>query len=53
MEWNWIEVGHDRAQWRALVNTVMNFWIPQKAGHLLTRCDTISFSRRNLLHGVG
>jgi 5-methylthioribose kinase len=25
---NWIYLVHDRVQWRALVNTVMDFWVP-------------------------
>jgi hypothetical protein len=25
---NWIDVAHDRDQWRALVNTVMNLRVP-------------------------
>jgi hypothetical protein len=31
MGWNnmdWIDVAQDRDQWRALVNTVMNLWVP-------------------------
>jgi hypothetical protein len=25
---NWIELAQDRDQWMALVNTVMNLWVP-------------------------
>jgi hypothetical protein len=31
IEWDdmdWIELAHDRDQWRALVNTAMNLWVP-------------------------
>jgi hypothetical protein len=31
MEWDgvdWIDVAQDRDQWRALVSTVMNLWVP-------------------------
>jgi hypothetical protein len=28
----WIDLAQDRDQWWALVNTVMNFWLPQIAG---------------------
>jgi hypothetical protein len=29
---NRIDLGQDRGQWRAPVNTVMNLWVPQNAG---------------------
>jgi hypothetical protein len=25
---NWISLAQDRVQWRDIVNTVMNFWVP-------------------------
>jgi hypothetical protein len=39
IEWegvDWIYLAQDRDQWRALANTVMILWIPQKAGNFLT-----------------
>jgi hypothetical protein len=44
---DWIDVAQDRDRWRAVVNTVMNLWVPYYAGNFLN-----SFSGRSLLHGV-
>jgi hypothetical protein len=33
---DWIHLAQDRARCRALVNTVMNLWVPRKAGNFLT-----------------
>jgi hypothetical protein len=37
---DWIDLAQDRDQLKALVNTVMNFWVPQNAGKLLSSCVT-------------
>jgi hypothetical protein len=49
---DWIEVAKYRDRSRALVNAVMNIRVPQNAGNFLTGCTPVSFSRKNVLHGV-
>ena len=41
-----------RDRCRALVNEVMNFGVPYKAGNFLTCLGPICFSGRTLLNGV-
>jgi len=50
MDWN--ELAQDRERWRSLVNAVMNIQVPLNAGNFLTTRETVSFSRRTLIHGV-
>jgi hypothetical protein len=32
---DWIHLAQEWDQWRVLVNTVMNIWIPENVGHFL------------------
>jgi hypothetical protein len=41
-----------REEWRALVNAVMNFWLPQNAGNFLPRCETSILSSSTPLREV-
>jgi hypothetical protein len=47
---DWIDSAQDR--WQALVYKLMNLQIPCNAWNFLAKWETVSFSRRTLLHGV-
>jgi hypothetical protein len=49
---DWIELAQDKYRWRALVKAVTNFRFRYNVGNFLTSCKTVSFSGRNLRHGV-
>jgi hypothetical protein len=49
---HWIDLSHDRDQWTALVNTVINLRVLQNVGNFLSSCVTCGFSRRAELHEV-
>jgi hypothetical protein len=37
---DWIDLAHDRDQWRALVNLVMNLWVLYNLGKCLSSCTS-------------
>ena len=47
-----MELAQDRDRWWALVSTVMNLRISKMRGISRLAAETVSFSRRTLLHGV-
>jgi hypothetical protein len=49
---DWIDLAQDKDEWKALVNTVMNFWVPWNTGKFLNCCTTGGFSRRAQFHEV-
>jgi hypothetical protein len=49
---DWINLGRDRDQRRALVNTAMKLQVPRKVEKFLSSSATGGSSRRAQLHGV-
>jgi hypothetical protein len=49
---DWTDLAQDSDQWRVLVNTVMNLWVPYNVGKFFSSCTTDGVSRRAHLHGV-
>jgi hypothetical protein len=55
IEWSGMDctrLAQDRDQWRALMNTLMNLWIPQNIWNFLSSWVAGGFSRRIQLQGV-
>jgi hypothetical protein len=48
----WNDLARDRDKWTALVNTIMNFRVPNIAQKFLSSCTTDGFSRRAQHHEV-
>jgi hypothetical protein len=48
---NWIDLAQERNRWRALVNSVLNLWVPYNAGKL-SSVQTTDLSSSAQLHGV-
>jgi hypothetical protein len=40
---DWIHLAQDKGHWRALVNMLMNIWVPLKTENFLTSRATVSF----------
>jgi hypothetical protein len=40
---DWIDLAHNRDQWRALLNTEMNLGVPQNVWKFLSGCITGGF----------
>jgi hypothetical protein len=49
---DWIGLGQERYSCRAVVNAVMDLWVPSNAGKLLSGCRTGGLSSAAQLHKV-
>ena len=48
----WIELVQNRDSCRAIVCTVIYFWVPQKIRNFFNSRELVKFSRRIVMHGV-
>jgi hypothetical protein len=49
---DWIDLAQNRDRRRALVDVVVNFWVPYSVGNFLASQEPVGFSRRTPLHGI-
>jgi hypothetical protein len=49
---DWIGLAQDRNRWRALVNLVLNLWVPWNAGKLSSGLASSGLSSSVQLHRV-
>jgi len=47
---DWVHLAQNLDEWLAVVNNVMNFWVPKIDAYCMSSLATGSFSRRILLH---
>jgi hypothetical protein len=43
---DWIDLASDRDQWKALINIVINLWIPKSTGKFLSSVTTGGLAKR-------
>jgi hypothetical protein len=49
---DWIDLAQDRERWGAVLNMVMKLRVPYNMKNFSTSRETVSFSKKTLLHGV-
>jgi hypothetical protein len=49
---DWIRLTQDMNKWKALMNTVMNLWVPYSTRNFLSNCTNGGFSITAQLHEI-